>query len=284
MSQFPRRTLGSLALFGVEPGTGVEWSVQGPASSDWWDTPESTVSVREKAREDGGWAGEAFHASARFNVQGLVRAPSAPAMRDALDRLHAAASLSETVLTVEEESGTRWASVRREDKVLTTMLHPMLARWSIQLVATDPRRYGAVLSGSTGLPASSGGLVVPMTVPVVVDGSQTSGRVRLVNPGNVAAPVRLRVDGPTSGLLYGPVVTHVQSGRRLALPAAGLGPGEFLTLADRQVLAGGVEPRAGWLTERGWFDLAPGVNDIAWEAVSSGPGALLTVESWEAWA
>jgi len=51
-------------------------------------------------------------------------------------------------------------TVRREDAVLFKELTPTTASWSIQLLATDPRKFGVSLSESTGLPSSSGGLTL----------------------------------------------------------------------------------------------------------------------------
>lgn len=282
MPETPYRTLGDLALYGVEPDTGVEWSVQGPDSSDWWNGGGSTVSARQKPRGHGAWAGDAFLPANHYVISGLVSAPSQSAMRDALDRLHAAASLSDTTLTVVEESTTRWATVRREDIVLVKNVHPTLARFSVQLLAVDPRKFGSLLTSSTALPSTTGGLSVPFTVPFTIDAVTVTGQVSLSNPGNIAGPVRLRIDGPVQG----PVVTHVSSGRQLVFASSVvLGAGEWIDvdMERREVLANGQSSRNGWVTQRGWSSFEPGENTWAFTAVAHNAAALLTVSATPSW-
>lgn len=278
----PNRTLGDLALFGVEPDTGVEWSVQGPDSSDWWNGGGSTVSLRQRPRGHGAWAGDAFLPANHYVISGLVSAPSQTAMRDALDRLHAAASLSDTTMTVTEESVTRWAMVRREDVVLVKMLHPTLARFSVQLLAVDPRKFGDALAASTALPSTTGGLTFPHTFPHTFDAVTITGQVSLTNPGNIAGPVRLRISGPVTA----PVITHVSSGRSLVFASSVvLAAGEWIDvdMERRTVLANGQASRNGWVTQRGWSQFEPGNNVWAFTAGTYNAGSQLTVTATPSW-
>lgn len=278
----PYRVLGGLTLAGTEDSTGVTWSLDGPSSSDWWAPSGSTIQVVQKPRSSGAWAGDAYETAAHYVLAGLVSAPNAAAMRDALDRLWSAASIKDTILTVVEDAGSRWATVRREDRPSITMVHPLLAKFSIQLVAPDPRRFGPDVTASTALPSTTGGLTVPFTVPFTISATTVTGQIALTNPGTVNGPVSLRISGPVTG----PIVTHVASGRSLVFSSSiTLGAGEWLDVDAEamSVLANGQSSRNGWVTSRGWPLFEPGANTYAFTAASFSAGALLTVTGTPAW-
>jgi hypothetical protein len=214
---------------------------------------------------------------------GACFAPSADAAADALDRLIAACSLDETLLTVAEPSRARWCMARRDGEVIPSWLGDDAFEYSVQFAADDPRKLGTALTGSTGLPSSSGGLTVPFTVPYSINSTVVSGQVSLFNPGNETGPVTMRIDGPITG----PVITHVGSGLQLVFSASlVLGVGEFLDInmddfphdgmQAHTVMAQGQSSRANWITSRGWSGFEPGPNTWAFTAVS-GASALLTV-------
>lgn len=270
-------TLGTLALVGTD-ADGVRWSTQGP-TSNWWDGPASTAAAVQKPRGNGGWSGDAYNQAAHITVPVLLSAPTSVALDGALDRLKAAASLSMTTLTWDDG---RYVLVKREDAVLVKRHSPTVALASVQLLAPDPRRFGQTLTVSTALPASSGGLTIPFTIPFSIDATTVSGQVSLTNPGNVAGPVRLRIDGPVTG----PVVTHVSSGRALVFASSlVLGAGQWVEvdMEARTVLENGQASRNGWVTSRGWSQFEPGDNTWAFTAVSYDAGSLLTVTAVGAW-
>ena len=279
----PDVVLGSLDLSGTEGG-GVRWTTE---RVDGWDgSPASTLSLTQKPRAIGAWAGEAFGTARHLVIVGSVSAPTEDALTDAMDRLNASCSLDDTSLTVGKGTSSRTVTVRRSDDVIPTMGSTLDADWSIQLVAPDPRKYGTALTGTTGLPATTGGVLIPATFPITITETITSGQVSVTNLGNADAPVTLTLTGPTIGSLVGPIITHYPSGRRLVFPADKYVPaGEswVIDCTNRQVLAGGTEPRTGWLSERGWPVLVPGVNVFGLTAIGSGPSPSLSVSSWSAW-
>lgn len=282
----PHVTLGDLDLGTTEAGTGVIWNTK---SINWWSSPGSTLRAEQKPRGHGAWAGDAYLQARRVEIRGSVRAPSEAAWSEAVDRLHAAAALYETVLTVTESGRTRWANVRREDEILVNRFTPTHAEWSLQFLAPDPRQFGDTLVSSSALPSSTGGLTVPFTVPFSIDAVTATGQVTLTNVGNIAGPVLLRIDGPSNPgdpPLVGPVVTHVSSGLSLVFSTSlTLGYGEFVTvdMEKREVLAQGQSSRNGWVTGRGWSAFEPGLNTWSFSAVGFSPSAKLTVSAIPAW-
>lgn len=270
--------LGPLSLTGLED-SGVEWITE--TVDGWEGSPRSTVSVVQKARAGGAWAGTAYFAARSLAAKGLVTAPTEALLSDAIDRLNSACALEDTLLTVVESGRSRWCMARRDGEVIAVTTG-LSAEWSIQLVATDPRKFGTPLSASTRLPASSGGLTVPFTVPFTIAATTVSGQVNLNNPGNETGPVILRVDGPC----HGPSITHVASGLTLVFSASlVLNAGEWLTIDTeaRTVMANDQSSRSGYITSRGWFGFVPGDNTFAFTATSFDADALLSISAVPAW-
>jgi hypothetical protein len=263
-------TLGPLNLFGTD-AFGVKWTLTPPL--DGWGSTKPTISPVQKPRQHGAWAGNSYYGPRHLPATGLIRAPSQAALSAAIDRLNDACSLDDTTLTVAEDGRSRWCTVRREDEVLAPMLTPLIAKYSIQVIALDPRKMGAPLTGSTLLPSSSGGLVVPVVVPLTINSTVTSGQVSLFNPGNETGPVMASLVGP----LIGPILTHVGSGLRLVFSAsATIADGEFwdVDMEGHKVLAQGQANRSGWITSRQWSGFEPGNNTWSLSAVSATTGSV----------
>lgn len=260
---------------------GVRWTV---SKLDGWGSPASTLEVTQRARGNGGTSSEASFRSRIMVMEGLINAPSLGALTAAEDAMIIAVSLEPIIMQVNEGGRLRWSMVQRQDDVILTKITSTLSRFSIQVVAPDPLKYGDELTASTGLPSSFGGLTYPVTYPIRYTGIADSGIIHLGNRGNAAAPVRLRIDGPIPA--GGWSVTHVQKGAQLVFGASiALDVGEFVTvdMGRREVLAQGQASRNGYVTSRGWFDLDPGMNDIAFNANTYDPDAKLTVTSNPAW-
>lgn len=266
-------TLGSL-VFGALEASGVAWVVN---DLQGWGSPASTMQVTQKPRSHGGWAGPGYLPARTLSITGTVDAPSTAALSDAIDRLSAAATLTDTTLTVNEAGRARTMTVRRQGEVLVSMTSALAATWSVQLVALDPRRYGPMVSQSTGLPSSSGGLTWPITFPVTWTGVTNTGIVSIPNAGNITAPVLIRIDGPVPGFS----ISHIGSGQLAVLSSSqALAAGEFVTIdmENRKVLAQGQASRAGYLTSRGWFGHEPGPNQYAFNTPGAyNPTALMTI-------
>jgi hypothetical protein len=151
----------------------------------------------------------------------------------------------------------------------------VVASWQLAVTAPDPLRYGPTQVVSTGLPHQSGGLTWPVTWPIEWDGVNDSGVITIDNPGDVAAPLMLRVDGPCTG----PTIRHSASGVELTLATDyTLAAGAFLVIdmANRTVLEGGTASRNGFITQRGWFELDKGANDLIFSAQTYNDTAKLT--------
>lgn len=274
--------LGDGPVLGATDEHGVRWSLT--KFDGWKGSPSPTLQLSQRARGHGATASESFLTARIMTLEGFLHTTDSVAQDAALDRLNAAVTLDPFTLLVSEPSGIRHIVARRQGEVIPTVHTPQLAGYSILVSAKDPRKYGDLMTESTNLPSSSGGLVYPVTYPVTYTGDSNSGVVRVINTGNAEAPVWLRIDGPIPA--GGWTVTHVGKKQSLTFATSlALVAGEFVTvdMDRREVLAQGQSARAGYVTSRGWFSLDPGVNDIAFSAQNYSSTAQLTVTTKPAW-
>jgi len=252
---------------------------------DGWGSPASTISVQRNARADGGWASESYLAPKSMSMLGHVLGDSDRSAVILMDALEAAASLGSTDLTVTEGGFTRSLTVRRGPDVIgrTVLGNGKTIRFSIPLVAVDPRKTSTALTATTGLPASTGGWTFPLTLPAPINAVSSSGRITLVNDGNTTGKVTIRITAGVGGIT-GPRVTHVASGKSLVFATS-------LTIAEdnwvdvdmeaHTVLENGTASRNGWVTGRGWSGFAPGDNQWVFGAVSGlGTLSVTATPSW----
>lgn len=269
--------LNGLNLTDVD-SNGVAWHTF--PLSGWGGSSGSTLQLSQKLNAPGAWVGPRQLTPRTISLSGIARCPSTDALRQAQDDLTSAASLNASTLAITEGSLTRWCYVYRQDAILAEAMTDTLLQWSLQLSAADPRKFSDDLSGTTGLPSSSGGVSVPLTVPFSITSTVVSGQCSLTNPGNAVGPVKLRIQGPITG----PQVTHVGTGLALVFASSlTLGATEWLdvSMEDQSVLANGQSSRNNTVTVRQWSGFEPGPNTWAFAAVS-GSGTL-TVTASPAW-
>lgn len=272
--------VGNLVLNSVD-ADGNRWIVQ---RFDGWGSPASTVEFTQRARGHGSTSSEAFYRDRVMVIEGLILTEAPALLSAAIDRLSESVTLEPFVLAVSETGRIRHVMAQRQGEVIPTRLNNRQAKFSIQIVAKDMRKFGDLISASTTLPSSSGGLTWPITFPITFTGVSNTGIVQVNNTGNTQAPVWLRVDGPVPA--GGWTVTHVGKKQSLTFATSlALSAGEFVTvdMDRREVLAQGQSARSGYVTSRGWFSLDPGVNEIAFSAANYSSTALLTVSTKPAW-
>jgi hypothetical protein len=190
-----RADLGAVPLGGVD-SAGVAW---GLAKLDGWDSPDVRTQYTDREADHGSWAGPTYLAARAITATGTITAPDLPALDTAMEQLRAAAALTDTLLTVYETT-PKQATVRRSGRVLMDPVTDRIATYSVLLTAADPRRYSTTLqSQSTGLPSTSGGVTLPITLPLTITATTVSGAITLVNAGSLATRPVLTVTGPTTG-------------------------------------------------------------------------------------
>jgi hypothetical protein len=261
--------------------SGVQW-VQGEIKG--MGSPQGTLAPVQKPRQPGAWAGLSYAKGRSFVVNGTTIAPSPTLAQQALDVLNGAASLDQTLLTYVTDAGPRWTMTRRDGEVIPTWLNSSSFTWSVQFFSADPRMFGTQLSGSTFLPASSGGLAYPFSVPFSYSSVVTSGIVVLTNAGNATGSVALRIDGPATA----PTVTHFGAGEPTTFSTSQsiLSAGGWITvdMEKHTVLENDQASRNSYITSRQWSGFDPGVNIWVLNSAFFNSATKLTVTATTAFA
>lgn len=181
-------TLGGIP-FGAVDEFGVDWSIE--KFDGWSGSTKSTSEVQQKPRQSGGWRSTGYSSARSIAASGRIFAPDASALDDAIDRLNDAVPAGvDRQLSVTYAGRTRWVTVQQSDDVLADPYMDGMATWSLQVESTDWRKFGEALSGSTGLPSTTGGLVV--------GGSDTGTTTGLYTPDQAQASAN------ASGLMVQP--------------------------------------------------------------------------------
>lgn len=261
---------------------GCWWSAS--REEGWATSPAMTADVLKLPTSDGQRSGNLQLEDRPIRLGGTVRAGTQVALQNAMDQVTAllAGPTRKDTLTVAEVHLTRHTTVRRDQEAQVAKVSPFEATWLLQLIADDPLRYGQLITASTALPASSGGLTFPITFPITFPATVVTGTIGINNPGLIAAPVRLRVDGPCNG----PIITHVASGQTLVFSSSySLVAGNWLDIdmGAKTVLENGQASRNNYITSRGWFSFDPGDNTIAFNASVYNAASLLTAYLTPAW-
>ena len=274
--------LGTGPVLGTRDSDGTIWRTNQDGFTGWGEPASSLAPIR-KPRQQGSSFGESFNADRIMTVAGTITALTPALLNSAIVALITAVSNAQFIMTVTESGMATWVAARKQGETLTTKVTNLIANYSIQVVSLDSRKFGTQLSGSTHLSVSSGGLMIPFTIPVAISSTVVSSQVALTNPGNTIGPVTIRIDGPTSQ----PIITHRgPSGVPLVYSSSlVLAAGEWLIvdMDARTALANGQSSRAGYTTSRGWFGFDPGVNVFSFASPVYNAGSLMTVFATPAW-
>lgn len=273
-------TIGGLSLWGKD-GNGCEWVTNN--ISNLWNGSGTTHEHSAKVHSDGWFSNRSNRLGHSFSVEGTIIAPSYEAFLASRSMLLEAIPQSQGEMIHGLEDVERLYLVQQDSgEVLFTPHGENGWDFSVPLVSLSPYSYdaGTRISGRTGLPNTSGGLIYPYSFGVGIKRygfreTTTSGDVSLINYGSAPSPVHLRVDGP----VVEPMITHQPSGKILKLNIA-LGAGhwaEFNSL-DRQVLIDGTDPARGKVVRRGWSDAFPGQNTWQFSASRYDRDAKLSVD------
>ncbi|MEU7066882.1 hypothetical protein [Streptomyces sp. NPDC046161] len=275
-------TLGSLPLLSRDDA-GVEWvvvDVKGWASSAG---VRSETTAREA--DHGAWASRVYFDARPITITGSISAPSTAARDAALDQLTVAVSLDDTLLVV-GETVPKQALVRRSGELLVELVGPYEATYSAIVTAADPRRYATVLqSQSTGLPSVTGGLTLPITMPITISTTSTGGGFTLTNAGTIATRPIFTLLGPAAL----PVITATRPDGAIFQLAysQSLGAGDTLvidTAAHSAILNGSVSRRPFISAQPSWPEILPGSSlSVRWTASAYDPAAVLTGTCRSAW-
>lgn len=266
-------TLGSLTFGGNVDANGVLWF---PEQLQGWGSPKGTLTVTQKPRAHGGYRSESFLTPRTITVAGTIQAPTSALLAQARHALNAACSLNDTTFSVTEYGETLSATVTRQDEVLYGDETETWTTFSIQLVAEDPLRYGTPITATTNMASTSGGLTLPVTLPLTIGATVIAGTVGIFNPGDIASNFKMRIDGPGPG----PVITVVNAAGEFILSSTyTLGSGNWLDIdtSAQSMRENGQASRSGYLETAQWPMFVPGNNSFSLSGHSYSASTLLTV-------
>lgn len=274
-------TLGTLQLSTTD-SAGVQWIV---TDVKGWRTPGIRAEYHSRQSDHGSWASPVYLEPMPLTISGLIAAPSTSARDAAIEQLIAADALTDTVLTV-AETIPKQVTVRRSGEPLIELVGATGVKYSVLVTAADPRRYATVLqSQSTGLPSVTGGLTLPITLPITISTTSTGGGFTLSNAGTIATRPVFTLLGPAAS----PVITATRpDGTIFQLSySQTLGAGDTLVIdtgAHSVMLNGSVSRRPFLSAQPSWPEILPSSSlAVRWTASAYDPAALLTGTCRSAW-
>ena len=271
---------------GVVDDQGTVWYLTGVEG--WSDAPPPRTSLTPRAGEHGGFDGPAFLDMRALTVNGIAVCTdriSTWRSRDIFTSVLGDPALGlSTVVVTQAGYLTRRMLVRRSGDNKTQLIAPNVFKFSMILVAPDPRRYADTLSSqAVGLPTvGGGGLVYPLVYPLTYGSGTSGGQMALINLGTMSTWPLWLVTGPVTG----PVITNTDTGQRLEFdPTFDVPAGQVMTVDPnvKTVFLAGVSRRDRLFTAQ-WFDLDPGTVNIRFSSVGAFDAAALLTAQWrDAW-
>ena len=258
----------------------------------WEDSAPIRASIEDRAQQDGGWDAGGFYGARVISHEGVVDQTSRAAALAVLDSLQALAPQSVHEFMVDDPSlGVRSAMVRVMQGASVEWSAPHRFRYTIQLVAPDPLKYGPESFDQTTLASSGGGagLVYPLAYPLDygLAPGVVPGAITVANAGTASYFPRLRIDGGTLGVTN-PTLTLVETGDFIRYNGV-VAPGQHLDInwgVPRRVTIGDnpVSMRHKVTFSGNWLAVPVGGGSIAYSADDADPTAVLSVWSYEgAW-
>lgn len=295
MSFFPidsrdiRLTLNGFPLYGVDDN-GCEWHVTFQDVAGLFDGVASTLRTESKVMTDG-WYGNLPRLQGRtITIEGHIIGRCTESCINAWNAFKSVLDTGGMLLTA------RLGDIGRQVRVWQSSSAPLIKwdgvnilRFSLGLTSLTPHLYGLdSVSGSAGLPSSSGGMLFPYRFEEadvslsswMWSEEVVSGRVALSNVGTAPSPVMIRIDGP----VIDPQVVHIRSGHIMAFVMS-LGSGHYATIngVTHEILIDGTDPARGRVKRREWSQAEPGLNVWGFNAGEYSTAARMTVSFYPAY-
>ncbi|WBQ03028.1 hypothetical protein [Kribbella sp. CA-293567] len=240
-----------------------------------WGVPAPTGGGIQRSGTDGGTSPTQWTGPRLVTITGQVQAPTRELREAAVDDFNARVDLDLFPLRITETKALQTLA-RQNSAVEWNDDTDVLWSYSAELYCPDSTRYGVIPRHlELRLPSSTGGLRVPIRVPIRVTGTSQTGDGAEVNAGNKAVFPTIRFDGPCSH----PSLTNVTTSRSLTYKGD-LGVGEFVEISTKyqSALLMGTASRGGLVGGEFWAIAPKTTNTIAFRAASGTTAALATVD------
>lgn len=268
---------------GLPFGTGT--SLRTVAMTGWRDMVAAPLGgagqLLPRSQANGSYPVPYFMPARVVTIQVAVETVPGAQLEAVLAELEAATQPSpvEVPLTIQVGGVSATAYGTVSSRLIPTGLEA-LAGYSlaqIEVTCSDPRKFAeAIALDPIMLPVTVGGMTWPVTWPISWPGTVVTGSGAVVNGGNTAGPITLRINGPVTA----PQIVHVESGSTLAFSSSlTIAAGDWLDIncEARTALYNGQASRNTMLTSRGWPVFQPGANTLHFNAGSYSSAASLQV-------
>lgn len=255
----------------------------------WEDSAPVRLDVQDRAQQDGGWDAAGYYGPRVISHEGIVEQGSRADALAVLDSLQALAPHTIHEFLVDDPFlGERSAMVRVLQGATVEWASPNRFRYSIQLLASDPLKYGPEVFTQTSLSATGGGAGLAYALAYPLDyglaPGVTPGAITVENAGPASYFPRLRIDGPVTN----PVITLVETGDFVRYNGV-VAVGQHLDInwgVPRRVTIGDnpVSVRSKVTYSGNWLSVPAGGGSLTYSADDADPAALLSVWAYEgAW-
>lgn len=270
---------------GLEPGS-TKWVT---GIDGWYSAAPVERDKQKKVSRHGTFAVRGWKDERLVTVSGYYEAPDRGTAARFTDEINAVlADGTEGVLTVDDaDLGVRFARVYllKPDVIWTGGRG---VAFHLDMVATDPRKYGPLVSRETSALANGDGMKWDMFAtdnPGILDfgAAGTSGKITFVNEGRAPTSPVFKVHGPPDFAEAGDFkITEVETERVLEWRGR-IQHGQELVLDSRTgtVVLEGTGDRIGGLIRNQWSEV-PGNSSRTYQFEAVG-GLTLTVEAYPAW-
>ena len=285
-----RLTLNGFPLYGVDDND-CEWHTTFQDVTGLFDGVASTLKTCDKVMTSGWYSNIPVPQGRTITIEGHIIGRCTENCLMSWNLLKRAAGDTEMPLTVS------MGDIKRQTQVMQASSAPLIKwagvnvlKFSLSLVALSPYLFDVdMVSDSTGLPKTSGGMILPYSFEDRGTGSGSgwvwsekvdSGQVWLQNTGTAASPVLIRIDGP----VVEPQVTHVGSDHVMSLDMS-LGSGQYVLINGQthEILVDGTDPARGRVVRREWSQAEVGSNVWGFSAAEYSPAACMTVSFYPAY-
>ena len=272
-------------VFGVAPDAGSPWVYNNSTLDAWYALPTADPRLSKRPNAHGAYSpGQIFTAEHRPIVSGQYYGATAAEALAARNRLNALFSDGRSVtMRVTDDLGSTTREVWLLEASTAFRYDFSHFPFDLSLVAPDPRRYGATVIDSEGMPTAGSGLV--WNLGTAVSGlffdwgtEGVLGQVEYTNTGTATTLPRIEVGG-AGAFAVGFRITEIETGRELTFERA-TNDGEVIVFdsrTQRATLAQG--DVTAFLSSRDWFAIPAGetrryqINPLG--AVSGAPTITL---------
>lgn len=297
-------------LFEMDPyldEAGVEWVLT--TLNGWWGSPGTRTRRTDRVTAPGAFRAAAYKGVRTIELGGVFTAPTHSGLLTRRAARQLAAICSDPAdlyqFIVQDEVSTTCCYVELDGDVLTELRDNLAfsMRFSVQLAASDPRKFNldwtsstapAISAGSSGIDAGGAGIDTS-TAGISAGTSATPSAAETFGAGTADNPQVLQVNGPTGNF----VVTNTSGSSSFSFrgqlgpteslylnldgqPAYGV-PGSEKPIPGHGALIGRTNARAAIAVRGGWPVLRPGGAATYLIAGSLGLNSALIVHSRGAW-